>query len=153
MKENRKMLTCNRLDLKTLGSQSIMRKKISPITNLEQGTGDLTASSYRSTGWVSEITGWSFKPAGEVPTILEESSIYLKWVKKDRKITTRGFWTFSAHKFPRILNRRAVLILWFYEELHVGFRMQNEVWHLIFLLVVSVFKVGDCVGSFPRIWS
>ena len=44
------MLTCNRLDLKTLGSQSIMRKKISPITDLEQGTGDLTASSYRSTG-------------------------------------------------------------------------------------------------------
>ena len=61
-KQNRKMWTCNRLDLQTLGSQPvIMPKKLLghwPRLNQNYDRGE-PAVSYKWTGWVWEITGWS----------------------------------------------------------------------------------------------
>ena len=72
-----------------------------------------TAWSYRCSGWVWEITGWSSRLQENLPFILEESSMKCTsnyWRKVERSQNPTGY-MFQHQKFPRTQSEPAKLII------------------------------------------
>ena len=92
IKENQRMWTsCNRLDLQTLGSHPVMVPKNLPKHGCSPHmyVREESAVDCRWTGWVREMTGWSWIFGGNLPIVLEESVEFTpnEW-KWNRKMST-----------------------------------------------------------------
>ncbi len=119
MKWNWKMWTCIRLDLESLGSwPTLYAQKLTYWCALSCHGGANVwgepAVSCRWTGWVWEITGWSWRLQEIYDHLRGIYRIYLKWMKRNRTMSTcnrldsesLGSWpTLYAQK----LNSRALM--------------------------------------------